>query len=234
MLVLAIETSTPQTSVALGTEQGVIASAALSWARGHSEVTVPAIDHLLDWSEIELKHVGGVAVGLGPGLFTGLRVGVSTAKAVAQVIGVPVVGVGSLDILAFSVRYARHRICAVLDAKRGEVFSAFYRSVPGGIARETPFAVGPPERLAADLEASGDETLLVGNGALLHRRVLGESGPRVEFASPTNAFPLAVWLLELAVPRFQREETSRPEDVVPLYVRKSDAEINWPRRARSA
>lgn len=234
MLVLAVETSTPQTSVALGTEQGVIASTALSWARGHSEVTVPAIYHLLEWSEIDLKQLGGVAVGLGPGLFTGLRVGVSTAKALAQVLGVPVVGIGSLDILAFSVRYARHRICAVLDAKRGEVFSAFYRSVPGGVTRETGFAVGPPERLAADLEASGEETLLLGSGALLHRRLFERAIPRVEFASATNAFPLAVWLLELAVPRFQREETSRPDEVVPHYVRKSDAEINWPKRARSA
>lgn len=234
MLVLSVETSTPQTSVAIGTEQGVIASAVVSWGRGHSEVTVPAIRHLLEWSEVELKQVGGIAVGLGPGLFTGLRVGVSTAKTIAQVLGISVVGIGSLDILAFSVRYARQRICAVLDAKRGEVFYAFYRSVPGGVARETPFAVGPPDRLAAELEASGEETLLVGNGALLHRRLLDAVGARVEFASATNAFPLAVWLLELAVPRFHREEASRPADVVPYYLRKSDAEINWSRRARSA
>ncbi|HWC31979.1 MAG TPA: tRNA (adenosine(37)-N6)-threonylcarbamoyltransferase complex dimerization subunit type 1 TsaB, partial [Actinomycetota bacterium] len=107
MLVLAIETATPQTSVAIGTEQGVIASASLSWARGHGEVLVPAIERLQAWSEVRLAQVGGVAVGIGPGLFTGLRVGVSTARALAHVLGVAVVGIGSLDVLAFGVRHTR-------------------------------------------------------------------------------------------------------------------------------
>jgi tRNA threonylcarbamoyladenosine biosynthesis protein TsaB len=234
MLVLAIETSTPQTSVALGTEQTVMASATVSWARGHQEVVVPAVQRLLEWSEVSLDQVAGVAVGLGPGLFTGLRVGVATARGLAQVLGLPLVGIGSLDVLAFGTRHSRWRIGAVIDGKRGEVFYAFYRPVPGGVARETPFAVGPPERLAAELAASREETLLVGNGALLYRRALDESGSPIEFASSSDAFPSAVSLLELAVPRFQREETSQPEDVVPLYVRKSDAEINWTRRARIA
>jgi tRNA threonylcarbamoyladenosine biosynthesis protein TsaB len=234
MLVLAVETSTPQTSVALGTEQGIIASATLSWARGHSEIVVPAIHRILEWSEIELRQVGGLAVGVGPGLFTGLRVGVSTARALAQVLGVSIVAMVSLDVVAFGVRHSRWRIGAVIDGKRGEVFYAFYRPVPGGVARETGFAVGPPERLAAELAASREETLLVGNGALLYQRELSQAGSPMEFASVSQAFPLAVSLLELALPRFHREEASRPQDVVPLYVRRSDAEINWLKRARSA
>lgn len=234
MLVLAIETSTPQTTVALGNDQGVMASELVSWAKGHSEVVVPAIHRLLDLTEVRLPQVGGVAVGLGPGLFTGLRVGVATARAMAQVLRVPVVGIGSLDVLAFSARYSRWRIGAVTDGKRGEVFYAFYRPVPGGVARETGFTVGPPSRLAADLDAAGEETLLVGGGALLYRRELEDVNTAVEFASMSTAFPVAVSLLELALPRFHREETSRPEDVVPYYVRKSDAEINWPRAGRVA
>jgi tRNA threonylcarbamoyladenosine biosynthesis protein TsaB len=234
MLVLAIETSTPQTSVALGTERDLIASASLSWARGHSEVVVPAIHQLLIASELELSQVAGIAVGLGPGLFTGLRVGIATTRALAQVGGLPVVGIGSLDVLAYSVRHSRDRICAVLDAKRGEVFYAFYRSVPGGVTRESPFTVASPARLAAELQAASEETLLVGNGALLYRRQIEEEASHLEFASPANAFPLAVWLLELAIPRFQREETLPPHEIVPIYLRKSDAEINWDRRARSA
>jgi tRNA threonylcarbamoyladenosine biosynthesis protein TsaB len=234
MLVVAIETSTPQTTVALGTEQGVIGSALLSWGKAHSEIVLPALHQLLDWSEIELRQVGGVAVGRGPGLFTGLRVGVSTARALAQVLGVPIVGIGSLDVLAFSVRYSRWRIVAVTDAKRGEVFYAFYRPVPGGVTRETGYSVGSPSRLAAEIEASGEEVLLVGGGALLYRRELQDVGTRLEFATISTAFPLAVSLMELALPRFHREETARPEDVVPYYVRKSDAEIDWPRAARGA
>lgn len=234
MLVLALETSTPQTSVALGTEQGVIASVVRSWTHGHAEIVAPSVEHLLRWSEVDLGQVGGVAVGIGPGLFTGLRVGVATARGLAQVLGVPMVGIGSLDTIAFSVRHTRSRIAAAIDGKRGEVFYAFYRPVPGGVTRETEFAVGPPARLTAELVASGEETLVVGNGALLYRRDLEEAGPRVEFASPSNAFPQAVSVMELAMHRFEREETTPPAEITPLYVRKSDAEINWARRARSA
>lgn len=234
MLVLALETSTPQTGVALGSEQGVLASATVAWARGHQEVVAPAVEHILGWAEVDLGQVAGVAVGLGPGLFTGLRVGVATARGLAQVLGLPMVGIGSLDVLAFGVRHTRSRIGAVIDGRRGEVFFAFYRPVPGGVARESGFAVGPPSHLAAELAVSREDTLLVGDGALLYRRELESSGTPLEFSSISRAFPQAVSLLELAVPRFQREETSRPDDLVPLYVRRSDAEINWSRRARIA
>jgi tRNA threonylcarbamoyladenosine biosynthesis protein TsaB len=234
VLVVGIETSTPQSSVALGTEQGLLGSTSLSWGRGHSEVVIPALHHLLEWSEIRPSQVGGVAVGLGPGLFTGLRVGVATARALAQVLGVPLVGIGSLDVLAFSVRYTRWRICAVSDGKRGEVFYAFYRPVPGGVARQTPYQVAPPDGLAAELEASGEETLLVGGGAFLYRRQLEAAGTPLEFASMSRAFPAAEALLELALPRFVREETTRPRDVVPYYVRRADAEIDWSRAGRVA
>jgi tRNA threonylcarbamoyladenosine biosynthesis protein TsaB len=234
MLVLAIETSTPQTTVSIGTERGIIGSVLLSWSRGHSEIVTPAIAQMLEWTDLRLPQVGGVAVGLGPGLFTGLRVGVSTARALAQVLGVPVVGINSLDVLAYSVRHSRWRIGAVTDGKRGEVFYAFYRPVPGGVTREGDVGQGPPERLAADLEASGEPHLLVGGGALLYRRVLHEVGTPVEFASLARAFPHAEALSELALPRFHREEYSRPEDVVPQYVRRSDAQINWARTGRVA
>lgn len=234
MLVLAIETSTPQSSVAVGTEQGMIGSVTLSWGRGHTEVVAPAVDHLLRWSELEASQLGGIAVGLGPGLFTGLRAGVTMARTLAQVLGLGVVGIGSLDVLAFAVRHSRWRIAAVVDGKRGEVFHAFYRPVPGGVARETEVAAATPERLAAELESSPEETLMVGNGALLYRRRLEEAGGHLEFASASLAFPAAGALLELALPRFHREESTRPENVVPLYARKTDAELNWVRRERSA
>ena len=234
MLVLAIETSTPQSSVALGTEQGIIGSMSLAWGRGHTEIVAPAIDQLFRWSEVEPRQLGGIAVGLGPGLFTGLRAGVTTARTLAQVLGVHVVGIGSLDVLAFAARHSRWRIGAVVDGKRGEVFYAFYRPVPGGVTRETDIAAAAPEHLAAELEAAREETLLVGDGALLYRRQLEEAGGHLEFTSPSLAFPSAASLLELAVPRFHREESVPPDQVVPEYVRRSDAELNWARRSRSA
>ena len=233
MLVLGIETSTNQTAVALGTDQGILAASMLTGTRGNHELVAPNITHLLRWADVPISSIGGVAVGLGPGLFTGMRVGIATAKTLAQVLNVPIAGLASLDVVAFSVRYARRRICATIDAKRGELFYAFYRPVPGGVTRITDFQVGSAARLTAELEAQPEETMLVGNGALVYRRELEEAGKHVEFASAAYAFPAATALVELAIPRFQREEFDRVYDLKPFYVRKADAEIAWEHRRRA-
>ena len=233
MIVLGIETSTPQTSLAIGNEREVLASLSIA-GTARQESAIPALRQLLTWSGIDLQHVGGVAVGVGPGLFTGLRVGVETAKTLAQVLTVPIVSIISLDALAYTVRHTPRRIAAVIDARRGEVFAAVYRSVPGGVVRESDHLVLKPDHLVAELEAVAGEVLCVGNGAILYRREIEELGSRVEFASPAVAHPDAAALVELAIPRFVREEFDRVFDVVPLYLRKSDAEIAWDQRARGA
>ncbi len=233
MIVLGIDTSTSQTSVALGSEQGTIAAAFLSTGQSHHEAVTPAVDHITRWSGTPLSHIGGVAVCIGPGLFTGLRVGIQTGKSIAQVLSVPMVALTSLDVLAFAVRYTRRVICAAVDARRHEVFFALYRPAPGGVTRTTEYMVGTPATLAAELEARAEDVLLVGDGAMRYRRELESVGSHVDFASPALAYPNAAALVELSIPRFHREEFDRVADVVPLYLRKSDAEIAWDKRART-
>jgi tRNA threonylcarbamoyladenosine biosynthesis protein TsaB len=229
VIVVGIDTSTSQTSVAIGTEREILGRIQIA-GRARQESVTPALEQLLRWSAIELSQVGGFAVGVGPGLFTGLRVGVETAKTLAQVTGAPIVGITSLDALAYAVRYTHRFIVAVVDARRGEVFYSVYRSVPGGVVRETKHAVVSPSRLVAELQALPGEVLAVGDGAMLYRDAIQEVGTSVEFASPAVAHPDAAALVELAVPRFLREEHDRLFDVVPIYLRKSDAEIAWDRR----
>ena len=228
MLVLGIETSTAVSSVAFGTEQGIVGAAQASRGKGHAEFVVPAIKYIAGEAGVSLDSVGGIAVGLGPGLFTGMRVGVATAKAMAQALRVPIVGIPSLDLLAYGVRHSQRLICAAVDARRGEVFSAFYRQVPGGIQRLSEYAAWPPERLASEVQARSEETLFVGNGALVYRDLLPHA--RTEMASVSQAFPNASALVELALPRFIREDTDSLLEVEPLYVRKTDAEIAWEKR----
>ena len=233
MIVLGIDTSTPQTSVAIGNDREVLASVSIA-GKARQESVTPALQQMLAWSGLDLDRVGGIAVGIGPGLFTGLRVGVETAKTLAQVLNVPIVGITSLDALAFAVRHTSRRIACVIDARRGEVFAAVYRAVPGGVVRETEHLVLKPDHLVAELQAVPGEVLCVGNGAILYRREIEDLGSRVEFASPAVAHPDAAALVELAIPRFMREEHDRLFDVVPLYLRKSDAEIAWDQRTRGA
>lgn len=233
MLVLGIDTSTVSTSIALGTEHGPVASVQVASQTPSHETVTPALTGLLEWAGASLASVTGLAVGLGPGAFTGLRVGVAMAKTLAQSLGVPIVGTPSLDVVAYPMRQTRRLICATIDAKRGELFYAFYRPLPGGVARETGFEAGPPSRLAAELETRREDILLVGNGSLLYRQQLEVAGIHVELASATRGYPDAASLVELAVPRLQREEFDRLYDLRPYYVRKADAEIAWDQRRRA-
>ncbi len=228
MLVLGIETCTPHTSVCLGTENGVLAATELGRGNAHGEFVAPAIQFCLEQAQVSMSSVAGVAVSLGPGLFTGMRVGIATAQMLAHARRLPVVGLNSLDLLALPVRHARRLICSVLDAKRGELFWAFYRSAPGGVQRVTEFRVGPPEKLAGEIEAIRDDVLCIGDGAIAHRTLL--EATKAEVGSASMAFPTAQALVELALPRFIREETQRPDDLRPIYIRKADARINWQNR----
>ena len=195
----------------------------------------PALEQLLRWTDLDLSRVGGVAVGIGPGLFTGLRVGVETAKTLAQVLHVPIVGITSLDALAYAVRTSHRRIAAVIDGRRGEVFFAVYRAVPGGVVRETDTRSSSPRTGSSpSSKRSVGEVLAVGNGAMLYRH--GSKSSEAGSSSPRRSSPIPRRrrLVELAVPRFLREEHDRLFDVVPVYLRKSDAEIAWDQRARGA
>lgn len=229
MLVLGIETSTPQASVAIGSEQGVIASAMVSRGASYNEFLLPAIRFCLDQAGLDYRNLGGVAVSLGPGLFTGMRVGVATAKALAQALSVPICGMPSLDLVAYEVRYSPRTICVALDARRGEVFTAFYRSSPGGIQRMTPYGIEKPEQLAIGLGSRIEEVLLVGNGALLYKEEFEDLGSVVELGTMSHAFPNAQALVELTVPRMFREDFDSLYDLKPLYLRHSAKRIQWER-----
>ena len=190
MLILGIETATHQVGCAIGGHEGVITLFESSRDRRHAETLVPAIQFVMKQARIGLDEIGAVAVDVGPGLYTGLRVGVAAAKAMASALRVPMVGVPSLDLLALPLRHTNRTIVAVIDARRGELFYAFYRAVPGGVQRLTPHQVGKPDDLASELEATGRDVLLVGDGALRYASTF-EDLRGVELAEQALAHPSA-------------------------------------------
>lgn len=230
MIILGIETATAQVGCALGGVEGVFASFHAARGRRHAETLVPAIEFVCDTAQVGLDEIGVVAVDIGPGLFTGLRVGIATAKAMASALRVPVIGLSSLDLLAHQVRHSPRLIVPVIDAKRGEVFSATYRHVQGGIQRLSEPRVGTAADLANELRAHREDALLVGDGALRYAGVLAEDSGQVELGQLGTQWPSAADLVELAQPRALREEFVQPWELEPLYLRKSDAEINWEKR----
>ena len=227
MLILGIESATPQVGCAIGGHEGVLASAHSSRGKRHAEMLAPQIDFVRRQARVELSEISVVAVDLGPGLFTGLRVGISAAMATAFALGVPMIGVSSLDLLAFPVRHSPRLIVAAIDARRGEVFHAFYRQVPGGVQRVTEPAVSAPGDLASELLARGEEALLVGDGALRYADVFRDLRG-VEDAEPGLAHPTAASLVQLAHAKALREEFVPASDLSPIYLRTPDAtEVSW-------
>lgn len=230
MLILAIDTSTTHSSVCLAREEGLVAAASIGASQRHGEFLTPGIRFCLEQAGLDVEAISGVAVGVGPGLFTGLRVGIMTAKAFAAARRLPMVGMSGLDVLAFQVRHVRRLICAAIDARRGELFWAFYRTVPGGVQRTGELSIGSAETLAGHIKGAGEDCLVVGDGAIRHREVLLDAGALC--AGTGFAWPRASDLAELTIPRFVREETCRHDEIEPLYLRMADAKIGWQTRGR--
>ena len=231
MLILGIESATEQVGVAVGGHEGVIATFEVSRGRRHAEILTPAIEFVLRNADIAVDELGCIAVDIGPGMFTGMRVGISAAKAMAQALRIPMIGISSLDLLAFPSRHTDRVVVPVIDARKSEVSWAMYRQVPGGVQQVAAPAVGPVDDLVADLLARSQDSLLVGDGAHRYRDEIID-GYRCEIAAPVH--PSAAALVQLAHARALREEWVRPNEIEPIYLRPPDAQINWATREQRA
>ena len=230
MLILGIESSTSQVGCAIGGHEGVLASAHSSRGKRPAENLTPQIEFVCQQARVELHEISVVAVDIGPGLYTGLRVGVTSAISIAFGLNVPMIGVSSLDLVAYPIRHCQKLIVAAIDARRGEIFHANYRQVPGGIQRVSEPIVAAPEDLSAELLASNHEVQLVGDGAIRYSDHFKDL-KGVDPAEPGLAFPSASSLVQLAHAKALREDFVKPSELKPLYLRKPDAlEIDQQKR----
>jgi tRNA threonylcarbamoyladenosine biosynthesis protein TsaB len=234
MNVVAIETATETVGAAVRTARGVQAEFHLSGQRHHVESLAPAIEDLLTQVGLNVRDVQAVAVDIGPGLFTGLRVGVAAAKGLAQAIGCGVVGFTSLDILFRAAADAGHAglVLAAVDARRGEVFAAVHDLASGAVMVE-PARFSPDELVAALQGLGGVPILAVGDGSVRYAESI-DGAPGVLGVATGLAFPPPAALMSLAVEHLARGgSTLNPVDVVPLYMREADAVSNFAKITRA-
>lgn len=224
-MLLGIETAAGLVGVALAGADGPLAGVWLRSDRRHAETLAPAIDHVLSQVGATTRDLGTIAVDVGPGLFTGLRVGVATAQGLAQGLGIGVVEVTSVEVLAREAYDCGWQgpVAAVVDARRGEVFVA--RCAGPDAELEAP-SRRSPSALAEEL-AAAPGTLLVGTGAQRYTTVFAAAG--LEVARIGEPSPRV--LVDIAAGRLAAGEAPVPPGAVrPVYLREADARINWVQR----
>jgi tRNA threonylcarbamoyladenosine biosynthesis protein TsaB len=224
MKILAVDTSTSLGSIALVDGPHVRAELSLNVSTTHNQRLLPGIHRLLTDVGWSLQDLDGLAIGLGPGSFTGLRIGMSVMKGLAFASGKPLAGVPTLDALAASVSLAAWGICPVLDARKGEVYAALYRGRGSlDLERITPYLVVKPQRL---VELINEKTVLLGDGIIRYGDYLAaELGDRMVRAPAHLNVIHGTAIAWLAMARLQRGLREDLSVCVPLYVRPSEAEI---------
>jgi tRNA threonylcarbamoyladenosine biosynthesis protein TsaB len=230
MLVLGVETSTMQGGAALVGDDGLCSEYTLNVQATHSERLLPTIERMLHDAGIGLDALSGLAVSIGPGSFTGLRIGLSTVKGLAYATGLPVIGVPTLEVLACTVAFAREQICPVLDARKQEVYAALFRWERSQLVRIMEDTALAPEALCGKIHRS---TIFLGDGLavygeLFRRRLVD----RMLVPPPPSRGPRPAWVAELGRQRILRGERDAVDTLVPRYLRPSEAELKHQRGSR--
>ncbi|NTV14086.1 MAG: tRNA (adenosine(37)-N6)-threonylcarbamoyltransferase complex dimerization subunit type 1 TsaB [Desulfobulbaceae bacterium] len=223
---LALECATLCGSVALVSNGRCLAEYSLDVPTTHSQRLLKQLERIRQDVGVEWPELAGLAVSLGPGSFTGLRIGLSLAKGLALALALPLLGVSTLDGLARQVAaLPATKICALLDARKQEVYAALYQCGENGRPQRTGSdLLLRPELLAAQLEGP---IILVGDGAVTYREIFQEQlGAAAIFASPGSHFPRAATIGLLGEELLARNALLDPVSSVPIYIRASEAEIN--------
>lgn len=230
MIVLAIETATERVGVAVGDRDGIRAQFEVTRGRRHAETVTPAIGIVCREADVELDEISAIAVDVGPGLFTGLRVGLATGKSLAQALGVPMVGISSLEVLAHPLRFVaaneEQTVVAVVDGRKGQVFYSFFRVGDGSIRRVSEPEAGSIDDLVAGIEDRAQVVLCVGDGARRYREHLDDCR-LARLTDDSLDHPAVSALVHLARAKVSRDDVVDPFAISAMYLRRPDAEINW-------
>lgn len=225
MKILAIDTSSRFGSVALAEGEETIAQHNLNIELTHAERLLPGIETILRQAGWAVDDLEGLALTIGPGSFTGLRIGLATMKGFAQAKGLPLVGVSTLDALSYNACCSERPVAAALDARRGEIFAKVVRFSGGKLAGTLfPEKALAPKDFCGALEEFGD-CLLVGDGFQTYRPLFEEGlKARAHFSPLPLSRVEAKWVAWMALPRLRSGDGKEGLALKPNYLRKSDAE----------
>lgn len=224
MLTLAFDTSSKTVAVALLHDDVILYDTIINIDLNHSEVLLSAISYACLQTRIKISEIDLFACVIGPGSFTGLRIGVSTLKGLMLATGKPAVGISSLAALALNVGKSSKIICSVMDAGRGQVYTAFYRYNENGLLDQigTDEAVDPREIILNPEQ----EIIFVGDGAIKYSGIISNNiNNKINIASSAQQYIRASSVAILGREKYNRNELLNAETFVPVYLRSADARV---------
>lgn len=224
MKILALESSAVAASVAVCEDENLIAQNFQRTGLTHSATLMPMVESMLKNAGISLKEIDVIAVASGPGSFTGLRIGVSTAKGLAWAGNKPCAGVSTLEAMAWQLSGMDGIVCAAMDARRQQVYNALFEMRGGILSRLTPDRAISLEELRKELENVKKPQILVGDGAHLCYNAFKECGNPVKKAPPHLLYQTAWGVARAALEQVRSDTLTDAAGLIPNYHRLSQAE----------
>lgn len=230
MRALGLETATWTASVGVIDGRRVLAERSVRVSDSHARVLLSLMDEVLGDAGLGIGDFEILAVSIGPGSFTGLRIGLSVAKGIALAAGTQLIGVPTLEALARAAGPRPALVCPVLDARRGEIYGATFRWEDDSLVALSPPVVVSPRRFAQQVRPP---CLLLGDGVDAYRDVWIECfGDAAELATIGEIPPRGAVVAGLGVERYRRDGPQSAADLEPTYVRRSEAELNHDRQSQ--
>lgn len=231
MLILAIDSSTPVAGLALLDEEKLIREEFINYKKTHSETLMPMVDEILQGCDKLLTDLSSLAVTIGPGSFTGLRIGLAAIKGLSMAANLPVVGISTLDVLAHNIAFSDTLVCPLLNARKQEVYTAFYDNrglYPQRLSEE--IACSPQEfanmALKIARETGKKKITLLGDGFYPYREIFSNILEDKLLAAPSHLMLVRASALgSLAVERTARLDFDEVMHMRPRYIRLSEAEL---------
>lgn len=230
MIILSIDSSTPVAGIAVADGNQLLGEIMLNTKNTHSEKLMPLVQQLLQELQLTVQDLDAIAVTQGPGSFTGLRIGMATAKGLVQGAGKQLIAVPTLDCLAQNLLHYPGIICPIMNAQKKQVYTALYRGADK-LERLSDYQAIEAEKLAQQLQELNEDVWFVGDGVAAFADVFTEAlGARCHFADGNLVLPRAGALAMLAA---QKAEQGLFDDLFQtelIYIRKSEAEVQWEAR----
>ncbi len=224
MNILAIDTSSLNATVSVINDDKLLGEFTISNKNTHSQIIMPMLDDMLKFAGVDIDDIDIFAAAIGPGSFTGLRIGIATTKALAQGGGKKIIGISSLHGLSENVYEEGKIICPIIDARRGDVYNALYLNGEC-IQKERAINI---ETLLDELEEKQEKIVFVGDGVLLHKDLIIEKlSEKALFAPPSKIMAKASSIANLALKRAKNNDFDDIYNLEPIYLRQSQAEREY-------